>query len=561
MAQHPVILQEWFDLFQRYRTLYNVKNENIYNMDEKGFLQGVIAKLRVIIDKNEANRLITQPGSREWTSLIECVSMAGRKLRPWIIFKGVLLQKAWLDAYKEAHFTCTENGWTNNEIGLLWLQQCFDVETAVENEYRMLCVDGHASHISTKAIEFCVQKKIILLCLPAHTTHILQPLDVGVFGPLATAYKNDLHETTKYGAGFAIDKVDFLLLLEAARERSMTELNIQKAWAKAGLEPYDPSRILHQYRDRANPALTAELAERHYNMAVAGTHTPPESSAEPVISCETPGGRVRTVFMTPHNGVQVRRLLEQAIDMPEDAVEIARKVGKSAVQALANATLLGDQTEQLMGLVAKKDSKKQRQKGALSGAIVMNQEVLDDRRLHWDWDTAFRRLGDIHLNVCQNRRSKSHEVRKARWEKAISKLKNPPPRKPRFFRKKAPSATSPTESNASPTKLGLAASPTKKSGPIVSSTKLGLAVSPTKKSGPIASPTKPESATPSTKSESAASPTKKKAVEKKKRLLVSLPIRVSNQDLQHGRWRRQCSDLIGQSLGQGQRNRRPPTRM
>lgn len=48
----------------------------------------------------------------------------------------------------------------------------------------MLILDGHASHISTAAIEFCIRQKIILLCLPAHTTHILQPLDVGVFGPL-----------------------------------------------------------------------------------------------------------------------------------------------------------------------------------------------------------------------------------------------------------------------------------------------------------------------------------------------------------------------------------------
>ena len=229
MAQNSVILKQWFDLFQHHRTLYGVKNDNIYNMDEKGFLQGVIAKLRVIISKEEVNQLITQPGNREWTSLIECISMTGRKLRSWIIFKGVMLQRVWLDAYEEAHFTCSENGWINNEIGLLWLQQCFDVETATDDEYRILCVDGHASHISTQAIEFCVQKRIILLCLPAHTTHILQPLDVGVFGPLSTAYKNSLHEMTRFGAGYAIDKIDFLQLLKPAREKGMSESNIVKS--------------------------------------------------------------------------------------------------------------------------------------------------------------------------------------------------------------------------------------------------------------------------------------------------------------------------------------------
>ena len=32
--------------------------------------------------------------------------------------------------------------------------------------------------------------KIHLFCLPAHTTHRLQPLDVGVFGPLQHAWQH-----------------------------------------------------------------------------------------------------------------------------------------------------------------------------------------------------------------------------------------------------------------------------------------------------------------------------------------------------------------------------------
>ena len=60
----------------------------------------------------------------------------------------------------------------------------------------MLLIDGHASHITTAAMEYCVNHKVILLCLLAHTTHLLQPLDVGIFAPLATAYKNLVHDYT-----------------------------------------------------------------------------------------------------------------------------------------------------------------------------------------------------------------------------------------------------------------------------------------------------------------------------------------------------------------------------
>ena len=74
----------------------------------------------------------------------------------------------------------------------------------------MLILDGHASHLSTTAIEFSLASNIILLCLPPHATHILQPLDVGLFAPLASAYKKNIYSITQLGASYYVDKVDFL---------------------------------------------------------------------------------------------------------------------------------------------------------------------------------------------------------------------------------------------------------------------------------------------------------------------------------------------------------------
>ena len=88
----------------------------------------------------------------------------------------------------------SDNGWTDNEIGLEWIKQCFEPETQCGNEYRLLILDGYNSHITTKAIKFYIASKIILLCLPPHTTHLLQPLDVGIFAALATAYKAGVRE-------------------------------------------------------------------------------------------------------------------------------------------------------------------------------------------------------------------------------------------------------------------------------------------------------------------------------------------------------------------------------
>ena len=57
-------------------------------------MQGVIGKFKVMISKYKKKAYMTQCGNREWVSLIECVSVDGRILSPYIIFKVVVHQRA-----------------------------------------------------------------------------------------------------------------------------------------------------------------------------------------------------------------------------------------------------------------------------------------------------------------------------------------------------------------------------------------------------------------------------------------------------------------------------------
>jgi hypothetical protein len=214
-------------------------------MDEKGAMMGVIGKLRVIVSKHEKKPKMTQDGSREWVTMVECVSLLGQVLSKWIIFEGKLQQKKWHDAMKrispkEYYRICTsENGCIDNELGVAWPKEHFELETAkMQNgEYRMLLFDGHASHVSIQAIKFALEKNLLLLCPPPHTTHLLQPLDVGLFGPLATYYKNGIAEKTQYDASLNIDKVDFLEVCHKARLQAICPSNIRSAWRDSGISP------------------------------------------------------------------------------------------------------------------------------------------------------------------------------------------------------------------------------------------------------------------------------------------------------------------------------------
>lgn len=116
----------------------------------------------------------------------------------------------------------------------------------------MLVVDGHNSHFTWDFVHSCMDNQIDIFCLPPHTTHILQPLDVGIFGPLQHHYSQAasdyLHQTDQ-----AITKSNFLPILREARYRTYTKKNVQAAFAATGMHPVSPSVVLDRYGGTAAP--------------------------------------------------------------------------------------------------------------------------------------------------------------------------------------------------------------------------------------------------------------------------------------------------------------------
>ncbi|KAH3926875.1 hypothetical protein HBI56_102620 [Parastagonospora nodorum] len=65
--------------------------------------------------------------------------------------------------------------------------------------------------------------------MPSHSSHLLQPLDVGCFGPLKKAYGGEVNELMRNRINH-ITKQEFL--------------NIQGGFQGAGLVPFDPERVI-----------------------------------------------------------------------------------------------------------------------------------------------------------------------------------------------------------------------------------------------------------------------------------------------------------------------------
>jgi hypothetical protein len=107
----------------------------------------------------------------------------------------------------------------------------------------MLVMDGHGSHSTLDFEQFCKDKNIIPIYMPPHSSHLLQPLDVGCFGPLKRAYSRQIEDLIKASIHH-ITKLEFLVAFKAAFFAAMGEENIKGGFRGAGLVPFNPQAVL-----------------------------------------------------------------------------------------------------------------------------------------------------------------------------------------------------------------------------------------------------------------------------------------------------------------------------
>ena len=230
----PEVLKKWFEEFKRVIEELGVDIENIYNMDETGFSIGTIKSSNIIINKDACMKLQAAPGHQEWISVVECISMDGVAIPPLIIFKGERLSDAWYpdDVDESWKFSCQPKGWTTNFHGLHWFRTCFEPATRERSDDarkpQVLIFDGHESHLSSEFLAHALNNNIHLLMLPPHTSHLLQPLDVGVFGPLKSAMSKCLDQLIRTGIA-RLEKVEWVEKYIEARPYAFTQSNIDGA--------------------------------------------------------------------------------------------------------------------------------------------------------------------------------------------------------------------------------------------------------------------------------------------------------------------------------------------
>jgi hypothetical protein len=365
---------EWFRVIGEVLKDPAILPENVYNMDETGVLLSMLGSVKALVGKYDLRGHRGSVVKRTLVTAIECVSANSRVLDPLIIWPASTHRSNWTTHPTPGwHYGFSEKGYNDSKISLEWLTRVFDPQTKqiANGKPRVLISDGFATHETLEILEFCFANNIILCRLPSHTSHKLQPCDISVFGPLKTAYRDQVERLNRGGVD-TVGKQHFTYLYKPARERAITKRNILAGWAAAGLFPFNPQRVL---RDMPRPP-----AEQSGPMAVvAGSSSQNEVPLTPV----TPVTPVTVEALTSlHNLIKQDTRAAEYDEVSRQRLE--RRVGKLASAAkvsFAKQGLLQDHNRLLYKINSEAKVRRSTRSLIVGTAKVMSYEDLDKARV------------------------------------------------------------------------------------------------------------------------------------------------------------------------------------
>jgi len=363
----PERLTQWFEDLRQVIEEYDIKQENMYNMDESGFAIGEKEATRCIINAQIRQQYQAKPGRQEWVTAVECICADGTVIPPLIIFRAENLSREWIPATINGDWklSCNSKGWTSNEHGIQWLRRCFEPFTREKaaGAYRLLICDGHDSHITGEWIAHCMNNNIILMILPPHSSHLTQPLDVGVFGPLKKYMAAEIEPLMRTGV-MRVQKVEWLAAFIAAHNKAFSIQNIQGGFRGTGIYPFLPTKVLN--RVSTSPTCTQTR-----------TSTPPIPTT-PFNETVLTSSPIDVNAVREANTALIH-LIDSSNRIPTPAKDYVRCLTRSTERLHALNTILEREKEELKTVVGARKRRLSGKRRVIEGKhVVTAAEILKD---------------------------------------------------------------------------------------------------------------------------------------------------------------------------------------
>lgn len=231
----------FFDNLEKLMTQYKFEPHMIYNVDETGVT--TVQETEKIIAPKGLKRVgsVTSWERGKTVTVICAMSASGSFIPPLFIFPrqrhSPQLEK---DGPLGAVYTCSHNGWTNENIFILWLRHFIKHSKPTAEKPVLLVLDNHNSHCTLEAWELAKENHIIMLTIPPHSSHRLQPLDVAFYSPLKQAYNKECNMYIKSRNLIKITPYEIAGLFNKAYTRVASIEKGVSSFKTTGIFPMNP---------------------------------------------------------------------------------------------------------------------------------------------------------------------------------------------------------------------------------------------------------------------------------------------------------------------------------
>ncbi len=271
-------VREWFTKVYNLIDLTQYDERMIGNADES-MLQ-TKSRLLCIVKRDERFALVREDNNSEHITILTLVTTNGDYMAPMLIFdlKHLPTNLDQLVKLGKIIWASQENGWIDKVNFQNWVKEVIKwvatrrTTLGLPNDAKfLLFLDGHSSRECSDTLKLFKDNFIDVCLFPSHCSHLLQPLDVGIFGPFKKylkVWRRNLTRTEIKWTGDSIvsekseGRVKLVLAAINALHQSMTYTLVERGFRLSGIWPRDENQTLENPRIIENEEVTMKNTKR-----------------------------------------------------------------------------------------------------------------------------------------------------------------------------------------------------------------------------------------------------------------------------------------------------------
>ncbi|XP_065681342.1 uncharacterized protein LOC136094972 [Hydra vulgaris] len=242
------VIQQWFADIRSYLSEHDLleilqEPQRNYNIDESGF-QFSSKVSKVLAAKGSKNvPYATSSKEKERITDLANVGADGSLPTPLIIYPNLRIPMNVYEAIPSSLFAIgkSESGYINHQVLYEYLTNAFDQWLTQHNIQRPVIVwsDKHESRLQFHLVKTLADLQIMLILIPPNCTHFMQPLDVGLFGPMKNEWAKCVNRFRAANPNEYVTKESFAGMFLPVYTRVMSREKIVKSFKKCGIQPFD----------------------------------------------------------------------------------------------------------------------------------------------------------------------------------------------------------------------------------------------------------------------------------------------------------------------------------